>query len=246
MRTFIHNAVSRPVATLSPAAWNLLAVCAIVAALYQGVSLIAWLPAPPYFRAAFAVCGCFAIACVREAARARPALWRGIGQGSLGAFCLLLVAAILLPVFAKARHGRYRSSPISRLKQIALGYIQYAQDNDERLPPGSSAQARMAIAPYLQPTPSRLWWYKDRGMFVPNSAVSGMSLRDLPAQPDGKSMVVIAYSDWSNRSEGGLQYRYVAFVDGRVETVSEPRFHALLRETARQAVAARARKTRTP
>jgi prepilin-type N-terminal cleavage/methylation domain-containing protein/prepilin-type processing-associated H-X9-DG protein len=47
---------------------------------------------------------------------------------------IALLAAILFPVFARARENARRASCQSNLKQIGLGMIQYAQDNDERLP----------------------------------------------------------------------------------------------------------------
>jgi prepilin-type N-terminal cleavage/methylation domain-containing protein/prepilin-type processing-associated H-X9-DG protein len=45
-----------------------------------------------------------------------------------------ILAAILFPVFARARENARRASCQSNLKQIALGVIQYTQDYDERLP----------------------------------------------------------------------------------------------------------------
>ena len=47
---------------------------------------------------------------------------------------IAILAAILFPVFAKARENARRSSCQSNLKQIGLGFLQYAQDNDEQLP----------------------------------------------------------------------------------------------------------------
>ncbi len=47
---------------------------------------------------------------------------------------IAILAAILFPVFARARENARRSSCQSNLKQIALGFIQYTQDYDERLP----------------------------------------------------------------------------------------------------------------
>jgi prepilin-type processing-associated H-X9-DG protein len=44
------------------------------------------------------------------------------------------LAAILLPVFARARENARRASCQSNLKQLALGVMQYTQDNDERFP----------------------------------------------------------------------------------------------------------------
>jgi prepilin-type N-terminal cleavage/methylation domain-containing protein/prepilin-type processing-associated H-X9-DG protein len=45
-----------------------------------------------------------------------------------------LLAAILFPVFGRARENARRSSCQSNLKQLALGFAQYIQDNDERYP----------------------------------------------------------------------------------------------------------------
>jgi prepilin-type N-terminal cleavage/methylation domain-containing protein/prepilin-type processing-associated H-X9-DG protein len=45
-----------------------------------------------------------------------------------------LLAAILFPVFARARENARRSTCQSNLKQLGLGFTQYAQDFDERLP----------------------------------------------------------------------------------------------------------------
>ena len=47
---------------------------------------------------------------------------------------IAILAAILFPVFGRARENARRSSCQSNLKQIGLGVMQYTQDNDERLP----------------------------------------------------------------------------------------------------------------
>jgi prepilin-type N-terminal cleavage/methylation domain-containing protein/prepilin-type processing-associated H-X9-DG protein len=45
-----------------------------------------------------------------------------------------ILAAILFPVFARARENARRASCQSNLKQIGLGLMQYTQDYDERMP----------------------------------------------------------------------------------------------------------------
>jgi prepilin-type N-terminal cleavage/methylation domain-containing protein/prepilin-type processing-associated H-X9-DG protein len=45
-----------------------------------------------------------------------------------------ILAAILFPVFARARENARRTSCMSNLKQIGLGFMQYVQDYDERYP----------------------------------------------------------------------------------------------------------------
>ena len=47
---------------------------------------------------------------------------------------IALLAAILFPIFSRARENARRSSCQSNLMQIGLGMIQYAQDYDETLP----------------------------------------------------------------------------------------------------------------
>jgi len=47
---------------------------------------------------------------------------------------IAILAAILFPVFARARESARRSSCLSNLKQISLGMMMYSQDYDERLP----------------------------------------------------------------------------------------------------------------
>jgi prepilin-type N-terminal cleavage/methylation domain-containing protein len=46
-----------------------------------------------------------------------------------------ILAAILFPVFARARENARRASCMSNLKQIGLGFMMYAQDYDEKFPP---------------------------------------------------------------------------------------------------------------
>ena len=45
---------------------------------------------------------------------------------------IAILAAILFPVFAKAREKARQSSCLSNMKQIGLAMLQYAQDYDER------------------------------------------------------------------------------------------------------------------
>ena len=59
-----------------------------------------------------------------------------------------LLAAILFPVFARARENARRASCQSNLKQLGLGIIQYTQDYDEHYPVGVSASAYYAPTNY--------------------------------------------------------------------------------------------------
>ncbi len=48
---------------------------------------------------------------------------------------IAILAAILFPVFARAREKARQTSCLSNLKQLALGALMYAQDYDERMMP---------------------------------------------------------------------------------------------------------------
>jgi prepilin-type N-terminal cleavage/methylation domain-containing protein/prepilin-type processing-associated H-X9-DG protein len=65
-----------------------------------------------------------------------------------------LLAAILFPVFSRARENARRASCMSNLKQIGLAMLQYTQDYDEKFPLGwtSTTQPRWdaRIDPYLK------------------------------------------------------------------------------------------------
>jgi prepilin-type N-terminal cleavage/methylation domain-containing protein/prepilin-type processing-associated H-X9-DG protein len=76
---------------------------------------------------------------------------------------IAILAAILFPVFARAREKARQTSCLSNLKQIGLGFMQYAQDFDETLPtdwitipPGTPwtnhYSWRAAIFPYVRNT----------------------------------------------------------------------------------------------
>jgi prepilin-type N-terminal cleavage/methylation domain-containing protein/prepilin-type processing-associated H-X9-DG protein len=74
---------------------------------------------------------------------------------------IAILAAILFPVFARARENARRSSCQSNLKQIALGIKQYSQDYDEKFTPrcttcssspGVSRGWSQLIQPYVKST----------------------------------------------------------------------------------------------
>ena len=60
---------------------------------------------------------------------------------------IAILAAILFPVFGRAREQARKTSCASNLKQIGLGLMQYLQDNDEYYPTyimGQESPANMA------------------------------------------------------------------------------------------------------
>ncbi len=73
---------------------------------------------------------------------------------------IAILAAILFPVFAKAREKARQISCDSNMKQIGLAIIQYNQDNDEKFPTGYQGGGHMAFGagwsgecyPYIKST----------------------------------------------------------------------------------------------
>src|SRR5687768_13605090 len=66
---------------------------------------------------------------------------------------IALLAAILFPVFGRAREQARKTSCMSNLKQIGLGIMQYTQDYDEYLPVGNTGGGQGwagRVGPYLK------------------------------------------------------------------------------------------------
>ncbi len=68
---------------------------------------------------------------------------------------IAILAAILFPVFARARENARRASCGSNLKQIGLGILQYTQDYDERMPRNDSGSTGVGtwvdtLQPYIK------------------------------------------------------------------------------------------------
>jgi prepilin-type N-terminal cleavage/methylation domain-containing protein/prepilin-type processing-associated H-X9-DG protein len=94
-----------------------------------------------------------------------------------------LLAAILFPVFARARENARRASCQSNLKQIGLGFAQYVQDYDGRYPnlriflnPPTNSIAEewhQALQPYIK---SGVLYTSSYGVFeCPSESTKGSS-----------------------------------------------------------------------
>ncbi len=59
---------------------------------------------------------------------------------------IAILAAILFPVFARAREKARQTSCLSNVKELMLGVLMYAQDYDETLPSG----AAISNPPYIE------------------------------------------------------------------------------------------------
>ena len=72
---------------------------------------------------------------------------------------IAILAAILFPVFAKAREKARQSSCLSNVKQMVLGALQYTQDYDETLPGTLTATNNAALyGPVTQNAAFTTYW----------------------------------------------------------------------------------------
>ncbi len=78
---------------------------------------------------------------------------------------IAILAAILFPAFARARENARKTSCLSNMKQLGLGFMQYTQDYDEKFP--GSAPTSDTAGTIGTPNFSRL------GHWVPSGLVSG-------------------------------------------------------------------------
>lgn len=70
---------------------------------------------------------------------------------------IALLAAILFPVFARARENARKTSCMNNLKQLGLGIMQYTQDFDETFPKNNNTgRWRTNIHPYVKSAQSHV------------------------------------------------------------------------------------------
>ncbi|MES2463214.1 MAG: DUF1559 domain-containing protein [Armatimonadota bacterium] len=116
---------------------------------------------------------------------------------------IAILAAILFPVFAKAREKARQSSCASNMKQIGLALIGYTQDYDEKFPPAFSV-APVAGVNYLAN------WGMDytpaQGVIVPSIVGSFIKNRQIFNCPSGPRPVTVQATGIT--TDGALAYRY--------------------------------------
>lgn len=106
---------------------------------------------------------------------------------------IAILAAILFPVFAKAREKARQSSCLSNIKQISLAILQYAQDYDEVYPVGRC----VATPPYH--------WPMSVSPYMKNSQILICPSRS------GASQITPAFMVGTGWTAGGADGRYAEF-----------------------------------
>ncbi len=129
---------------------------------------------------------------------------------------IAILAAILFPVFARAREKARQASCSSNMKQIALGIMQYSQDYDEMLPPSRNKSVANNATPWhylIQPS------IKSTDVFkCPTNQSDPATDRVLNMTYNGTSIPVSYYS---NAGYGARSYG-AGGVRPMTDTVSQP------------------------
>ncbi len=139
---------------------------------------------------------------------------------------IAILAAILFPVFAKAREKARAISCESNERQIGLAMLQYVQDNDEATPPGNGAGTGGAgwageVMPYA----------KSAGLFkCPDDATAGSAAATPTTYP-----VSYGLNEWLTAGQPG----------GRLSGQSAPASTVMLFEVVGDAAALSATNTDT-
>ena len=131
---------------------------------------------------------------------------------------LAMFAAIMFPVFARSREKARFASCMSNLKQIALGMLQYAQDNNDRLPDAAHWQDQ--LDPYLKNRQLYVCPSDERGWGTGNTYAMNPRLSSTKASDYSNPASVVAFYDADDsgrpvaRHNGGTN---CAFLDGHVK-----------------------------
>ncbi len=80
---------------------------------------------------------------------------------------IAILAAILFPVFARAREKARQTSCLSNVKQIMLGVLMYAQDYDETF----LVASHWTAADNTLPSTTTTYWYEALGPYVKSSQI---------------------------------------------------------------------------
>lgn len=123
---------------------------------------------------------------------------------------IAILAAILFPVFAKAREKARAVSCLSNFRQMALAFAQYTQDYDEVYPINPDWKGR--VQPYVKTTeinrcPSRphLPWYYGQGYNIGVPAMFGTFVTGLPGLAEAwvkRPTGTILMAEWERCNAG--------------------------------------------
>jgi prepilin-type N-terminal cleavage/methylation domain-containing protein/prepilin-type processing-associated H-X9-DG protein len=100
---------------------------------------------------------------------------------------IAVLAAILFPVFAKAREKARQTACLNNVRQIVVGLTIYAQDHDSKLPTAASWLSEIGLDSKIYDCPSATGMggtAKPEYFFVAGSFLSGVALNDVSSVSD--------------------------------------------------------------
>ena len=133
---------------------------------------------------------------------------------------IAILAAILFPVFAQAREQARKTTCLSNVKELGLGFIMYAQDYDEHM---ATVQGYFGSCPTCWPNdawPGTLDW---EGVFTAGIQpyVKNLAILHCPDEPDnnnrwdGSNGISYCYNEYIY--DGAYGYTKLASLSGQVE-----------------------------
>lgn len=112
---------------------------------------------------------------------------------------IAILAAILFPVFARAREKARQTSCLSNVKQIALGIMMYTEDYDERYPATGSYVEPSILS---DPTTPGLYWFMKIHPYVQNAQIYSCPSESYARVRSGGSSIEM------DEFPGGVNYSY--------------------------------------
>ncbi len=132
---------------------------------------------------------------------------------------IAILAAILFPVFAKAREKARQSSCASNLKQLGIGLLSYAQDYDELFIGANNAPCTYALPNGATSTSTNMLWMYQIYPYIKNAQMyncpSNTNILD-PGAYDSS----LGYGFHGTASGFNLARRAMATLDAPAETIA--------------------------
>jgi prepilin-type N-terminal cleavage/methylation domain-containing protein/prepilin-type processing-associated H-X9-DG protein len=147
---------------------------------------------------------------------------------------IAILAAILFPVFAKAREKARQTSCLNNQRQIAVAILMYAQDHDETLPDASNVWVELNIDRNILMCPTK--GKKVANAYVYNADNSSVTLGEIPdpamqlLTADGQHAATsspvtydnVAYAPSSDIDARHSNAAVASYVDGHVAILNDP------------------------
>jgi prepilin-type N-terminal cleavage/methylation domain-containing protein/prepilin-type processing-associated H-X9-DG protein len=149
---------------------------------------------------------------------------------------IAILAAILFPVFAKAREKARQTACLSNMKQIGLGIMQYTEDYDEQFPMvrvsgngnggGPTYEWRFEINPYIKSAQVFACPSNPNDNIYTNGDCQNNSIEAPNQWPESYGW---ATNDWNNPPQWGFSYAWNATT--ALATIQQPSSEILVDES---------------